>query len=98
MDEILFPTQYKKALLSKKKNMTIRIKEEIGKYKPGKVYLAKSYSGKDWDIKIRVLKRTLTTPGKLFFLGVPKKSIESMKNREKISSNEEVELIQFKVL
>lgn len=46
MNNIFFPYQYKKALLNKTKNTTIRIKDEIGKYKIGEIYNAKSYAGK----------------------------------------------------
>lgn len=54
MDEIFFPSQYKKAILQKTKNTTIRIGKEIGKYSAGKVYLAKSYAGNNWGIKIKI--------------------------------------------
>ena len=93
-----FPSQYKKAILSKTKNSTIHIKEEIGKYKVGKIYFVKSYTGRDWNVKIKILNITLTKLGKLSDFGIPKLSIKALQKKKKISSNERVELIQFKVL
>ena len=98
MDEIFFPNQYKKALLSKTKNSTIRISAEIGKYKVGKIYSAKSYAGRNWNIKIKILKVFPTTWGELSKYDIPKRSIEATQKKEKISLNEKVELIQFKVV
>ena len=98
MDEIFFPSQYKKALLSKTKNSTIRIGAEIVKYKVGKIYSAKSYAGRDWNIKIKILKIFPTTLGELTKFGIPERSIEATQKKEKISLNEKVELIQFEVL
>jgi hypothetical protein len=97
MNEIFFPYQYKKALLNKTKNTTIRIRDEIGKYKVGKIYLAKSYAGRNWNIRIKILKVTLTTLNKFSDLGIPQKSIEAIQNNKKISFNEKVELILFEV-
>ena len=98
MDEIFFPSQYKKALLSKTKNSTIRIGAEIGKYKVGKTYSAKSYAGRSWNIKIKILKIFPTTLGELPKFDIPQRSIEATQKKEKISLNEKVELIQFEVL
>jgi len=98
MNEIFFPTQYKKALLSKTKNTTIRIGNEIGKYKVGHIYSAKSHAGRDWDIKIKIGKIIPTTLGELSKFAVPKKSIAAMKNKDEISLNEKVELIRFEVV
>ena len=98
MDEIFFPSQYKKALLNKIKNSTIRIGDEIGKYKVGKIYTAKSYAGKGWNIKVKILKVIPTTLNNLSEFGIPKRSIEATQKKEKISLNEKVELIQFEVL
>ena len=98
MNEIFFPTQYKKALLSKTKNTTIRIGNEIGKYKAGHIYSAKSYAGRDWDIKIKIGKIIPTTLGELSKFGIPKRSIEATQKEEKISLNEKVELIRFEVV
>ncbi|MBI2645003.1 hypothetical protein HYW94_02405 [Candidatus Uhrbacteria bacterium] len=98
MDEIFFPSQYKKALLNKTKNSTIRIGNEIGKYKVGKIYSAKSYAGRNWNIKIKVLKIFPTILDRLSDFNIPKRSIESIQKKEKISRNEKVELIRFEVL
>jgi hypothetical protein len=98
MREIFFPSQYKKALLSKTKNSTIRIGAEIGKYKVGKIYSAKSYAGRNWNIKIKILKIFPTTLGELLKFDIPKRSIKATQRKEKISFNEKVDLIRFKVL
>jgi len=98
MEEIFFPSQYKKALLNKTKKSTIRIGNELGKYKAGKTYTAKSYAGSNWDIKIKILEIMPTTLNKLSDFGIPKRSIEATQRKEKISLNEKVELIRFEVL
>lgn len=98
MNEIFFPSQYKKALLNKKKNTTIRISAEIGKYEVGKIYSAKSYAGRSWDVQVKILKKISTTLGKLSDFDIPKRSIELIQNKEKVSLNEKVELIRFEVM
>ena len=98
MDSIFFPSQYKKALQNRTKNSTIRIKNELGKYKVGRTYAAKSYAGRDWNIKVKILSITRTTLNKLSDLGIPKRSVEATRRKEKLSLNEKVELIRFKVL
>lgn len=98
MNEIFFPSQYKKALLSKTKNSTIRIDNEIGKYKVGKIYSVKSYAGKDWNIRIKILKIFPTTLGELSNFGIPKRSIEATQKKGRASIKEKVELIQFEVI
>ena len=98
MNEIFFPSQYKKALLNKTKNSTVRVGNEIGKYKVGKIYSVKSYSGRDWNIKIKIIKIFPNTLGKLSKFNIPKQSIKAIQKKEKISPNEKVELIRFEVL
>lgn len=98
MDEIFFPSQYKKTLLSKTKNSTIRIGAEVGKYKVGKIYSAKSYAGRNWNIKIKILKIFPITLGELSSFGIPKRSIEATQKKERISLNEKIELIRFEVI
>lgn len=93
-----FLVSIKKALLSRTKNITIRISDEIGKYKVGEIYSAKSYAGKDWNIKIKILKVLSVTLGELSELGIPRRSIEATRQKEKISFDEDVELIRFEVV
>tara|TARA_Y100000310_G_C20439372_1_gene695316 strand:+ start:502 stop:798 length:297 start_codon:yes stop_codon:yes gene_type:complete len=95
---MFFPAHYKKALREKTKNTTIRTKEEIGKYKEGKIYKAKSYAGSDWEITIKVVKVTKIKLGELRKMNIPQKSITSIINKEKIDLHSKVELIQFKIL
>lgn len=98
MEEIFFPRQYKKALLAKAKNSTIRIGKEIGKYKTGEIYLAKSYAGRIWNIKVRIMSVLPTTLGRLSSYGIPRRSIEATIKKERVSLDEKVELIKFEVL
>lgn len=95
MNSILFPSQYKKAILNKTKNTTIRIGTEIGKYKAGKIYLVKSYAENSWKIEIKVDKIIKTTFGRMQNFGIPKRSIESIRRKGKLSSNSPVEIIRF---
>ncbi len=95
MNSINFPAEYKKALVNKTKNTTIRTGKEISKYKVGKTYSACSYAGNDWHIKVKITKVTKTTVSKL---EIPKKSLESLKKKEKLSNSSKVEVIQFRVL
>ena len=93
-----FPSQYKNALRLKKKNSTIRIRDEVGKYRVGKTYSVKSYAGSDWGIKILIINIIPTSLKGLPKFGVPKRSVEAIHKFKKISVNEIVELIRFQVL
>lgn len=96
--EILFPSQYKKALLSGKKTSTVRLANEIGKYEAGKVYRAKSYSGRDWGVRVLILEVIRTNLGRLSEYGIPQRSIEATCNKEGVSLEEKVELVRFRLL
>ncbi|MEI7718437.1 MAG: hypothetical protein WCI72_01100 [archaeon] len=98
MYEIFFPTEYKKAVLNGTKNSTIRVKKETGRYKVGKIYSAMSYAGKDWNIKVKILKVTKTKIGELAKAGIPEKNINSLNKKEKIFPNDRVEIIKFKTI
>lgn len=98
MNEIFFPTEYKKSVLNGTKNSTIRIKKETGKYKVGKIYSARSYAGKDWNIKVRILKVTKTKIGELAKLGISEKNINAIRKEEEMLPNERIEIIKFKIL
>jgi hypothetical protein len=76
-----FPSQYKNKLLSGKKNLTIRMGKEIGRYRKGRDYDAQSYSGKDWGFKVRINSVITTTIGKLN-KHVPKQLIKNFRNLE----------------
>lgn len=98
MECMPFPSQYREAVLGSRKNSTIRIGAERGKYEAGKVYAATSYAGKPWGVRIRILEVIPATLGKLSDFGIPKRSIEATRKKEKISLDEPVELIRFEVL
>lgn len=95
MGNINFPTQYKSAILSHKKQVTIRVGEEIGKYKVGRTYTTTTYSGISWGIKCHVDKIIQTTVAGLAKYGIPNKSINSLIKTEKLKSRSLVEIIWF---
>lgn len=98
MDEMSFPTSYKRALLNKTKTKTIRIRDQIGKYRTGRTYRAQSYAGKVWDIKIKIASVRLTTLNKLPEFGIPARTISSIRRKHGVSLSEKVDLILFRVL
>jgi len=98
MNSIPFPNQYKKPLLNKTKNVTVRISDEVGKYNVGEIYSAKSYAGRDWNVKVKIINVISTILRKLSEFGIPYRSINAIQNKENISFNTKVELIRFEVL
>ncbi len=98
MNFIPFPSQYKQALQKKTKNTTVRIKNEIGKYKIRRIYQAGSYSGKDFGIKIKVLNIIKTKIKDLYKHNIPKNTIKSIIKKEKVSPNTIAEIIKFRIL
>lgn len=96
--DILFPSQYKKALHNRTKNSTIRISDEKGKYKVGRIYSAKSYSGNEWGVKVKITRVIRTTLKELTNYGIPKRSIQAILKRERMKNIDEVELVEFKIL
>lgn len=97
MKTIFFPTQYKKALLDGTKNTTIRVGNEIGKYKTGKTHFVKSYAGKDWKVKIKITEVTSTAISKLSKYKIPKRSIDSIVKKYKLFPSSRVEIIRFEI-
>ena len=87
--DMYFPPQYKKALLNRKKNVTIRVGSERGKYKVGRVYNAKSYAGRDWGVKVKIVKVMKITKEELGDY-IPLRSVKAIKSYGR------VELIRFK--
>jgi len=98
MQEILFPSQYKSALVNKTKSSTVRVDKERGKYVVGKIYCAKSYAGTDWKIKIKILEVIPTTVKQLYNYGLTKMNLKPLLKDPNVSVNTKVELIKFKVL
>jgi len=94
MDKIKFPTQYKKAITSHKKRITIRVGDEIGLYKEG-IYAAASYSGKTWDVKCYIHNIVKTTVSGLVLYGIPRMSIKSLVKKEGLKKQDAVEIIRF---
>jgi len=98
MNIVFFPSQYKKALVNKTKNTTIRIGEEVGKYKIGEIYSARSYAGNNLGIKIKIKNIIKTTIDKLDDFDIPKRTIYSIIKKEKVSTKEKVEIMRFEVI
>lgn len=96
-----FPSAYKKTLLNKSKNITLRFGNEKNKYQAGKIYEAASYSGTKWNIKSKITQVTPTTINNLSSLGIPKRSIAALLNQKfhgkKITSETQVDLIKFEI-
>ncbi len=78
MNTIPFPPSYKKALINKTKNTTIRAVDELGIYKVGKIYHATTYHGKPWGINIKIQQIFQTNIKSLAKHGIPKRSIDSL--------------------
>ena len=87
--DMFFPPQYKKSLLRGIKNVTVRTGAEREKYKVGKVYNAKSYAGRDWGVKVKILKVIPTSSEKLSEY-ISERSAKPFKGK--------VEVIRFKVV
>ncbi|HUW24473.1 MAG TPA: hypothetical protein VMW04_02485 [Patescibacteria group bacterium] len=98
MNCIPFPSSYKKSLLSKTKNITIRIKNELGKYKVGKIYKATSCSGKEWGIRLKVNRVNKTTVDKLSSYAIPQKTINPLLKKGDVSPKSMVEVVSFEVI
>jgi hypothetical protein len=92
--DMFFPSQYKKALISRKKNVTIRYGDEFGKYKKGKIYSAISYSGNDMGVKVKILETKRVSVTSLKEMGINQNTINKL-NREQKGF---VELIKFEVI
>ena len=94
-NEISFPSEYKLSLLKRIKSNTVRCKDELGKYKKGKIYHATSLGGKPWGIKIKVVDVKNMSFDKLT---IPPRSKASLKRKEKLKKDSKVQLIKFKVM
>ena len=82
-----FPNRYKKALEKGKKNITMRMGNEQGKYKEEEVYVASSYDNNPWNIKLKI-KQIITVKAKDI-----KNKVRELK---KLKPNELVDIIRFK--
>ena len=98
MPKIFFPSQYKKAILKKTKIVTIRINSEMDKYKINKIYKACSYGGADWKRKIKITETKKSSVNNLLKLGIPKKSLISLKNNNHLKKSNVVQIIHFEYL
>jgi hypothetical protein len=98
MKKIYFPAQYKVSLLKGKKNTTIRIDEEMGRYQAGEVYAAQSYAGRDWGVKVKIKEVHQVRVSNLGDFGFPLGSREALVKRERLADDAAVELIRFEVV
>ncbi|MBU0646500.1 hypothetical protein KJ611_03445 [Patescibacteria group bacterium] len=95
MKNILFPADYKQALLDRFKNMTIRVGEEMGKYRVGETYRAESYDGEDWDVNVLIKDVQMVDLDQLVNLGVSDVEIEKVKSE---GGQDQVEVIRFEIM
>ncbi len=98
MRTIPFPFRYKKALLNKTKNTTIRVSKEVGKYKKGRIYVTESYAGRNWGVKIKINDVVSTKLGDLKDFGIPKQSINAILKQKGISLKSKADLIRFEII
>ncbi len=95
MQTIPFPATYKNAILGKRKTVTVRVGDEMGKYKQGAVYRASSYAGTDWGVSVRIVSVQQLPLGELGAHGLPKRSVQSLKKQMKLNNDTRVELFRF---
>lgn len=91
MKTMPFPKEYKRTLKHKKKNVTIRIQQEVGKYKRGHVYQATDYKGNPFNIEIKILDVFKMPLSKI------KKYVPEINRPEfkKLPKNAKVDIIKF---
>ena len=95
IEKIYFPSSYKKAILKRTKSFTIRVDEELGKYKKGHIYQAFSYTASDWKTKIKIKELIKIKLSQLVELGIPERSVKSLRRKTMLDDNDLVELIKF---
>jgi hypothetical protein len=88
--EMSFPSGYRKALEEGRKNVTVRIGEEVGKYRVGEVYEGPAGS-------LRVLSVIPTTVDQLHQHGLPSQSVARVR-REGGRPGDAAEIIHFEKL
>lgn len=98
MSKIFFPSQYKKAILKKTKIVTIRVDSEIDKYEINKIYTVCSCGGTDWKRKIKITKTKKSPVRDLLKLGIPQKSLTSLKVSNHLKKSDIVQIIHFEYL
>lgn len=93
-DIMPFPASYKQALLRGSKNMTLRTRSELGKYKEGMIYEAVTYSGKSLGVKV-IIKEIIPTILKyLEEKGIPGRSVEALKKKG-YGAGSRVDIVKF---
>jgi len=90
---IPFPPEYKEALLSNSKSVTLRVDEEMGVYQEGLIYEATSYEDDPWGIFVLVLGVHPMQVDDLTGWGIPDEDIERTR-----TPSGRVELIKFHIL
>lgn len=98
MPKIFFPASYKKSIIGKIKTITIRAKNELGKYKIGRIYSAYSYGGNDWKIKLKITEIKKSRVMDLKKIGFAQKTIRHLLKKNNLDKSEVVQIIRFKYL
>ena len=83
-----FPDAYRRALETGTKNQTVRMSNELGRYRVGGVYRATSYSGQKWPMKIRVVSVQRHKA----------KDVKRVRELRQLPPNADVEVIKFEVM
>jgi D-alanyl-D-alanine dipeptidase len=94
MKTMPFPREYKKHLQRGRKDTTIRIQKEVGKYRRGKTYDATDYKGNPFDIEIKVLD-VIYTPFKKVRKHIPDAELNRPEFK-KMKEDDKVNIIKFK--
>lgn len=97
MAQIFFPANYKKALLSGKKTMTIRFDGELGKYKKGQFFSVFSYAGRDWNARVCITNVARVSFLQLDTLKIRRSSIARIIKERGGERDFLVEIINFKL-
>jgi len=91
-----FPPEYQDNLRAQNKTVTLRISDEMGRYKEGDVCEAGSYTGEPWGIRIQVQEVSLLQAKNLVREGIPETDIAKVITER--GGDSPVELIHFRVL
>lgn len=96
--KIPFPNEYKKALVEGKKNTTVRVEQEVGRYSQGGIYEATSYSGKKWGVLIEIKEVKRASKSDLRELNLPWQTRKKITKELESQKSDTLEVITFKIL
>ena len=94
MEDMPFPDEYVHALRNGVKNLTVRVADEINRYKLGVKYRAVSYSGENLGMIIRIVEVIKSSVNDLQSFNVPKQEIDEILSHV-TRTDELVDVIRF---